>query len=240
MHCFTRLALPVVSFTMCWLPVTVRASVGDAPQFKPALVGTNEDSVLERLRLAASRDKSSGSMVVQFNCEVNAAGKASNVAIWSGLGGSPPYVNAAKHALLAGRFEPAQVWGKPVAVSVIGTIFCIRREGAPEVRIFLNLDRRMLAEERNFVAAQLIGGCEELNIVRESVRLFAAFDMDVVAEYRINSNGLAHDVRVVREAPKGVGQLLVKSLYRARFIPAFLDGKPVESSLSEHQYSHRR
>lgn len=196
----------------------------------PAVVTRNADSISHYLHfpedsVAASRDS-----VVQFYCDINEVGVVE--ATYGLVGKDETFRAVVQSALDWGRFAPATVNGKPVAVYLGGTvIFTHDKGGAPVIAVSLAThDRERVGKLANFIQPQLVGGLrrEVAKIIRQIPHNSPVAGL-AQAVVEIDQRGALTSASVVGENPKGsgLGDLLSLAIKGAQFTHAFQDGKAV-------------
>jgi hypothetical protein len=197
-----------------------------AKAFIPAMVGQEADSFANYIHfpkdVAASADSA-----VQFYCDVSAEGTV--VATYALIGNDQPFKTAVQSALDWGRFQPAKVNGKPVAVYLGGTVLFLHQDKKPLIIVSLaTAEEEHLRKLSNYIQPQLIGGLRDrMQHARASMwdRPLSGAAQVLV---KVTDKGRIESSSVVSELPKdnGMGEVLRNILQDAEWIPALNDGKP--------------
>lgn len=126
--------------------------------FQPAMIGSGADSVASKLRYPPKERAANNQAAVAFQCEVRTDGEPSQLDIRYDKKHSR-FGEAVNVALRAGRFEPAQVGGKPVAVTLGGTVLFTIDDGKPTIAVSLvTAEKEKIVGRQNYFQPQLIGG----------------------------------------------------------------------------------
>ncbi len=210
------------------------------PEFRPALVGSGPNSLVnlidtEKLLQAGQRDA-----VVMFDQMVFPFPvKGAYGSVYRGTENSQPLQKAVLRALDRAQFIPAIAQHKKTAVDFRGTVMFFANQ-EPHLRVFANQETRELARFADFIAPQLIGGSTkwdasdpQLETARRLRKTGA-----VVLSLHVGKKGELLSSRIVSEDPPNLhfGAAVLKSFKAARFIPAFRDGKPIDCTFQTTEY----
>ncbi len=193
----------------------------------PAVVTQDADSISHYLHFppnAAKRDS-----VVQFYCDISAEGAVE--ATYALVGKDEAFKAAVQSALDWGRFAPATVDEKPVAVYLGGTVIFAHDKGAPLIFVSLAThDRERVGKLANYIQPQLIGGLrrEVAKIIRQIPHNFPVAGV-AQAVVQVDEKGALTSASVVGEIPKGsgLGDLLSAAIKGAQYTHTYQDGKAV-------------
>jgi TonB family protein len=196
---------------------------------RPALIGTGEDSLASLLKYPTEALDAGQTGMVQFNCDVAADGRASNVQIVAApqLGG--PFARAVEQAMKTARFEPARLEGKAVAVTVPVTVLFLTGKEQPVIAIYLNHSIADVEAKKNYIARQpLLDQPYRPDYPIPADRAGRGGRIEV--SYCLDTDGRMKDLKVLEETPAGYGfaASVTDALRKARYIPAFRDGKPIK------------
>jgi len=210
-----------------------------AEGLRPAVIGGGADSVAAKLHYPPKERDSKTEAVVVFFCEVAANGKAKNIRTYWNKGYNL-FGDAVEKALNQGRFVPAMAGGKPTPVLIGATVFFLARGDRPTVVISMaTADKQKAAAMQNYIQPQMIGSDADLrrklwNLVRTAKVLVndAHANAEVVAT--VDANGNLLNTKLVAESSKngGWGDVLIKGMSGARFIPASNNGKPEQGEFT--------
>jgi hypothetical protein len=210
-----------------------------AEGLRPAVIGGGADSVAAKLHYPPKERDSKSEAAVVFFCEVAANGRAKNIRTYWNKGCNL-FGDAVEKALNQGRFVPAMVGGKPTPVLIGATVFFLAGGDRPTVVISMAAaDKQKAVAMRNYIQPQMIGSDADLrrklwNLVRSAKVLVndAHANAEVVAT--VDANGNLLNTKLVAESSKngGWGDVLVKAMSAARFIPASNNGQPEQGEFT--------
>jgi hypothetical protein len=210
------------------LAVHLQAQSSDS---EPAVIGQGGNSVASKLHYPASAKAAKKEAAVHFYCEVGRDGQARHTRI---IAEDPrgPFREAVAKALAQGRFTPARVGGKNVAVMMGGTVMFVSANGQPTIMITLSsAERDKAASRQNYIQPQML---MDFHDFEQKIILFAkaeslGFTSAPAAEITTNvdANGNAGPMKLVAESKYGWGRVAQRACEGAKFIPARANGKPV-------------
>jgi hypothetical protein len=210
-----------------------------AEGLRSAVIGGGPESVAAKLHYPPKERDSKTEAVVVFFCEVAANGRAKNIQTYWNKGYNL-FGDAVEKALNQGRFVPAMAGGKPTPVLIGATVFFLARGDRPTVVISMaTADKQKAAAMQNYIQPQMIGSDADLrrklwNLVRSAKILVndAHANAEIVAT--VDANGNLLNTKLVAESSKngGWGDVLVKAMSGARFIPASNNGKPEQGEFT--------
>ena len=199
---------------------------------KPALIGdsTNSFAVILRYPPKALENRLTGA--VFFYCDVDKTGKASNFEPFRVSTNHIDFLKATKWALEHARFEPATVNGKATRVGISMTVFFLLKGGEAQIRIFMDTDEQAIVAGENVIAAQVIGGYRDSpkGLYYPPRALDYRREGEVEVKFVVDVEGRPGQLKVVKDtAPQaGFSSVVVRHLENSRFIPTFINGRPVE------------
>ena len=122
-----------------------------------------------------------------------------------------------------------------------GTVTFAVVNGKPRLRVFSNQELSELAKESDFIGPQPFWGADsKFNGFHYPSSETAPVQVDgsVELELKVDTNGNLQDLKVLSETPPflGFGEAAFADFSRARFIPAFREGKPVPSDVKLSVY----
>jgi hypothetical protein len=230
MRMFSRLSAIVV----CVLALATVAEAQNArPQYRPAVLGSGPDSLINRIDGQALMKAGQKDGAVMFASLVNKEGRAVQSRTYRGMPGTGPLEEELRRRLEDAKFAPAIYNHQPVDVILAGTVVFSVVNGAPRVRIFLNQDPNELKNAADFIAPQpVFGGDSEFTGLDYPDAIPVPVNAIVDLGLNVDATGRLRDLRVIAEEPPllGFGDLARKDFSGARFIPAFRDGDPTESN----------
>ncbi len=134
------------------------------------------------------------------------------------------------------KFIPAIYNHLPVDAIYYGTVTFGIVNDKPRLRIFSNQEREELKKESDFIGPQPFwGGDSRFNGFHYPSAQSVPVEVDGAAELevKVDATGSLQDLQVLSERPPflGFGDAAFADLSKAKFIPAFRDGKPVASNV---------
>lgn len=221
--------------------VQVQAPNLKLPLYRPALVGSSPTAIINTTDTKALLQQGQEHAAIMFSCLVAKTGDV----VWSGTSRGTPGSQLLEKEVLTrldgAKFIPAVYDHQPVAAIFYGSVFFAVIEGKPRLRIFANQEIDELKKESDFVAPQPFSGSgsgftgfhypENLPV---QVRGAAELRM------KVSATGMVQEMQIASEDPPllGFGDAAMQDFSKARFIPAFRDGKPVESTVTIPVFFH--
>ena len=215
--------------------VQVQAGNQSLPQFRPALLGSGPDSVINRIDTKMLMQNGQKDAAVMFSCSVAKTGEI----MWSGTYRGTPDSKLLEEEVLKrladAKFVPAVYHHATVDAIFYGSVFFANINGKPRLRIFSNQEAEELKKESDFISPQPFTGADSG---------FTGFhypeDMPVLVRgvvelaLKIDANGDLLELNVGAEEPPllGLGDAARGDFNRAKFIPAFRSGQPVASRIT--------
>jgi hypothetical protein len=199
------------------------------PQFRPALLGHNQRSLINIIDTQGLMKRGQGDGFVMFGCAVSELGSA----YWSRTYRCSPHTELLQKEVLGridqAMFEPAVYKGSHVEVYLMGSVVFAVRDGKPHLRIFLHQEEDDLKKGNDFVAPQFAfapGNTKFKGIYYPP----QAPGSSGLASLRlsVNETGQVQAASVTYEHPPGMGfgAQAVGPIRDAAFIPGFRNGKP--------------
>ena len=237
MRLLALLAITLLSVVdLAWSQVDVGSSrAATLPMYRPVLLGTGPDSLINRIDTADLVRKGQKDGAVMFSCSVKKDGSVASVSTYRGTPDSKALEQEVlKRLSLAAntRFIPAVYNHIPVDAVYYGTVTFLVVDEKPRLRIFSNQEREELKKESDFISPQPFwGGDSKFTGFHYPNRGEAPVQVDGSAELeaKIDERGNLRELTLLREAPPflGLGDAAFDDLSKAKFIPAFREGKPV-------------
>jgi hypothetical protein len=211
------------------------SKTANLPMYRPILLGTGPESLINRIDTADLARKGQKDAAVMFACSVKKDGTVVSVSTYRGTPDSKMLEQEVLKRLSAAsnpKFIPAIYNHLPVDAVYFGTATFMIVDGKPRLRIFSNQERTELAKESDFIGPQPFWGADSK---------FAGFhypsgdnapiqvDGSAELELKVDAEGNLQDLQLVNEEPPflGFGDTAFEDLSKAKFIPAFRNGKPV-------------
>lgn len=217
-------------------PALQTTPTGELPLYRPALLGIDPNSVINRIDTQDLIKKGQKDGSVMFCCSVTNTGAIANTWTYLGTPGSELLEQELVRRLDQAVFVPGIYNHQPVHVLFYGTVTFAVVNGKPRLRIFANQEAAELKKESDFIGPQPFVG-------RDSKFEGLHFPDDVLEApvsglvglgMKVDANGNLKELQVVSEEPPLVGfrRAAAEDFRVAKFIPAFRDGKPVECSIT--------
>jgi len=226
--------LSIVDFT--WSQVDVPSSqTANLPMYRPVLLGTGPDALINRIDSADLIKQGQKDAAIMFSCLVKRDGTVLSVSTYRGTPDSKLLEQEILKKLSAAanpKFIPAIYNHMPVDAIYYGTVIFAIVNDKPRLRIFSNQEREELKKESDFIGPQpLWGGDSKFNGFHYPSRESAPVDVDGSAELalKVDATGTLQDLKLLSEQPPflGFGDAAFEDMSKAKFIPAFRNGKPV-------------
>ena len=210
------------------------------PMFRPVLIGQGPNALINRIDEQELIRKGQKDALVMFLCAVTKDGGVE----WSATYRGTPDSDFLKQELQKRispaanpKFIPAVHDHQLVDAIYYGTVTFRLVNGKPRLRIFSNQETGELEKEHDFIGPQPFfwsgSGFTGFHYPpMESGRL--QVDGKVELKMKVDATGNLQEINVVSEEPPllGFGAAALKDFGDAKFIPAFRDGKPVESEVT--------
>jgi TonB family protein len=210
------------------------------PEFRPALVGTGPNSLINTIDTSDLIKKGQKDAAVMFTCLVAPTGEIARSGTYRGTKGSELLEKEVLKPLANAKFIPAIHNHQPVLAVFNGTVTFAVVNGKPRLRIFANQQLPEVDKETDFIDPQPYVGQDSKFTgthypeVPTTVSLTGAVELAV----EVDAAGNLKSMQVVSEEPPflGFGQAALSDFNGAKFIPAFRNGKPVDSKVTIHVY----
>jgi TonB family protein len=221
------------------LPTTVTSQttpVEESPRYRPALLGTGPNSVINRIDTQDLINKGQKDGSIMFCCSVRKTGEIVDTWTYRGTPESTLLEKEVTRRLNQAVFIPAIYDREPVQVLFFGTVTFSIVNGKSRLRIFANQEAAELKKESDFVGPQPFAGrdskFEGLHYPDDVVQVPISGLVELAI--KVDADGNLKDLRVVSEEPPLVGfrRAAAEDFRVARFIPAFRDGKPTECEIT--------
>ena len=219
-----------------WSQVDVGSSkTASLPMYRPILLGTGSDSLVNRIDTADLVRKGQKDAAIMFSCSVKKDGSVLSVSTYRGTPDSKLLEQEVLKRLSTAanpKFVPGVYNHLPVDAVYYGTVTFMVVDGKPRLRIFSNQERTELGKESDFIGPQPFwGGDSGFTGFHYPSKDTAPVQVDGSAELqvKVDANGNLQDLQVLSEQPPflGFGETAFSDLAKAKFIPAFRNGKPV-------------
>ncbi len=206
------------------------------PEFRPALLGTGSDSLINRIDTTDLIKKGQKDAAIMFSCLVAPTGDIARSGAYRGTRGSELLEQELLKRLVNAKFIPAIHNHQPVIAIFYGTVTFAVVNGKPRLRIFSNQQLDELKNESDFIDPQPYVGQDSKFTGVHYPETPTTVQLTGVAELAldVDARGNLRSMQVVSEEPPflGFGQAAMSDFSAAKFIPAFRNGQPVESKVT--------
>jgi len=205
------------------------------PEFRPALLGKGPEALINKIDTADLIKKGQKDGAVMFSCLVAPTGDIVRSACYRGTKGSELLEQEILKRLAKAKFVPAIHNHQPVIAVFYGTVTFAVVNGKPRLRIFDNQQLEELQKENDFIDPQPYVGPGSKFTGTHYPDTGTTVALTGVAELAldVDAAGNLKNIQVVNEEPPylGFGQAALSDFNGAKFIPAFRNGKPVDSKV---------
>ena len=205
------------------------------PEFRPALIGTAPNSLINTIDTATLIKKGQKEAAVMFSCLVAPTGDVVRSGAYRGTRGSDLLEQELLKRLATAKFIPAVHNQKLVIAIFYGTVKFAVANGKPRLRIFANQQLDQLDKETDFIDPQPYVGPDSKFTGVHYPETGSAVAVTGVVELAVNvdARGNLQSMQVVSEEPPllGFGEAAISDFTDAKFIPAFRNGQPVDSTV---------
>src|SRR5215831_8847088 len=205
------------------------------PQFRPTLIGTAPNSLINTIDTADLIKKGQKEAAVMFSCLVAPTGNVVRSGAYRGTRGSELLEQELIKRLATAKFIPAIHNHQPVIAVFYGTAKFAAANGKPRLRIFANQQLEELDKETDFIDPQPYVGQDSkfTGLHYPETGSTVAVTGVVEVELNVDAAGNLKNIQVFSEEPPllGFGDAALSDFDGAKFIPAFRNGQPVESTV---------
>ena len=201
------------------------------PQFRPAVLASGRDSLINRIDVKALLEHGQKSGAVQFAAGIGPDGMAGEVWTYHAMPDCKPLEEEVLKQLAGSRFTPPLYNSQPVTVVLYGTVV-FDAEQTPHVRIFLNQDPEEIKAAHDFIGPQpVIGADSDFKGLTMPEGIPVALDGIVDVEVNVDAKGNLREFNVLMEDPPllGFADAAINDFQGVKFIPGFRDGDATES-----------
>ncbi len=205
------------------------------PDMRPALAGSARNSLVNLIDTQALVKRGMQHGAVLFQCLVLPSGSTEYRVVYGGTPGSEVLREEVKNKFYAARFTPAVYHHHYTYAWFYGTVTFSVVNGKPHLCVYANQEKSELAQGSNFISPQSIyvpGHHYEPRKYPEASWETEEIPGTVDLEMTTDSTGKLKEIRVLKENPPGkhYGESALKDNKEATFLPAFRNGRPVEST----------
>lgn len=205
------------------------------PEFRPALVGTGPNSLINTIDTADLIKKGQKDGAVMFTCLVAPTGDIVRSGTYRGTKGSELLEKEVLKRLVNAKFVPAIHNHQPVVAVFYGTVTFAVVNGKPRLRVFSNQQLDELKKESDFIDPQPYVGQDSKFTGTHYPETPTTVKLTGVVELalEVDAAGNLKSMQVLSEEPPflNFGEAALSDFNGAKFIPAFRDGKPVDSNV---------
>lgn len=211
-------------------------SASNLPMVRPALLGRGPTSLVNTIDTQDLIKKGQKNAAIMFYCLVANTGDIFLNGTYRGTPSSKLLEEEVLKRLANAKFVPAIHNHQPITVFFYGTVVFAVVDGKPRLRIFSNQQPEELKKESDFIDPQPYVGADSKFDGVHYPETGSPVPVGGTAELALNvdAEGNLKDIRLVSEYPPllGFGDAAVSAFKKAKFIPAFRDGQPVESKVT--------
>lgn len=223
----------------------VQVQVGDSklPMYRPALVGSAPTAIINTIDTKMLMQQGQKNAAILFSCSVGRNGDVGWSGTYRGTPGSELLEKEVLRRLDGAKFIPAVYNHQPVEALFYGAVFFAIVDGKPRLRIYSNQEAEDLRNETDFVAPQPFMGSESgFTGFHYPEDIPVQVKGVVELKMKVSATGELEAMEVATEDPPlmGFGDAAMSDFTRARFIPGFRGGKPVESTMTIPVFFHPR
>jgi hypothetical protein len=219
-----------------WSQVDVPSSKGASlPMYRPILLGNAPDSLVNRIDAADLLKQGQKDAAIMFSCSVKKDGTVLSVSTYRGTPDSKLLEQEVLKKLSIAsnpKMMPAIYNHMPVDAIYYGTVTFAIVNDKPRLRVFSNQERNELAKESDFIGPQPFWGADsKFGGFHYPGKDTAPVKVDGAAELalKVDEKGNLRELNLLSEQPPflGFGDGAFDDMAKAKFIPAFREGKPV-------------
>jgi TonB family protein len=205
------------------------------PEFRPALIGTAPNSLINEIDTADLIKKGQKEAAVMFSCLVAPTGNVVRSGAYRGTRGSELLEQELLKRLATADLVPAIYNHQPVIAVFYGTVKFAVVNGKARLRLFANQQLEELDKETDFIDPQPYVGQDSKFTGLHYPETGSAVAVTGVVELALNvdAKGNLKNIQVLSEEPPllGFGDAALSDFSGAKFIPAFRNGQPVECNV---------
>jgi Gram-negative bacterial TonB protein C-terminal len=213
------------------------AAAADLPVYRPALIGSAPDAIINRIDTNLLLKAGQKNAAVMFVAAVEKTGEVKWSGTYRGTPDSKLLEQELQRALGNAKMIPAIRNREPVSVFYYGTVVFEVINNKPRLRIFANQEANELKTENDFISPQPCLGADSkfdgLHYPSSSDAPLAVSGA-VELSLKVDAEGNLQGEKVVSEYPPllGFGQAAMDDFAAAKFIPAFRNGQPVPCEIT--------
>jgi len=215
-------------------------TASNLPMHRPALLGSGPTSLINQIDTQGLIKQGQKNASIMFCCIVAKTGDIAWSATYRGTPESKLLEQEVLKHLANAKLIPAIHNHQPVTAVLYGTVVFAVVNGKPRLRIFSNQQLEELKKESDFIDPQpYFGGDSKFDGFHypETGSPVLVSGTAKVA-LNVDAEGNLKDIRLVSEYPPllGFGDAAILDFKKAKFIPAFRNGQPVEGKVTISVY----
>ena len=236
-------AFPNVPGTLVPLIATALIATGSVraqnlPEIRPALVGSDSKSLVNLINTQSLMKNGQGHAALFFGCVVRPNGSVAERRVVGKTKESELLWYELRQKLIEASFVPAVYNHRNVYAWFSGTLTFSVIDGKPHLRIFANQELPELQKESDFIAPQPVdipGHIYNFRTLKNPFGSWATEDKPGMAEMSMTVDALGQlkDVHLLSVTPpekQSYGDTALQIMRERTFLPAYRNGKPVEST----------
>jgi hypothetical protein len=220
---------------LCLSAASLAEATSPVPRFRPAVLGSGPESLVNQIDTQDLLKKGQKNGAIMFCCRVATTGNVVWYRTYLPVPGSDLLEEEVRKRLDNARLAPAIYEHKPVEVLFYGTVFFSVVDGKPKLHVFANQEPDELKAEHDFISPQPVIGADSkfTGLHYPEERMAVTVKGLVRLALKVDAAGNLQSLEAASEEPPllGLAQTAVIDFTGAKFIPAFRDGDPVESSI---------
>jgi hypothetical protein len=205
---------------------------------RPALVGNGPKSLVNLINGKHVMERGLQHGALFFMARIDPNGFPSYSKIWGATDEIKPLRDEVRERLAEARFIPAVYNHQHVYAWLYGTVAFSSTDGKPHLRVFANQELSELQKESDFIAPQPIwlpGKIFDYAQLKNPFGSWMTEDKPGVADMlvTVDASGQIKDLRLEQVDPadkKSYGEEAMKLVRQRLYLPAYRNGKPVEST----------
>jgi TonB family protein len=217
------------------------------PMYRPILMGSGPSALINRIDAQDLMKKGQKDAAIMFVCTIKKTGEIAWSGTYRGTPDSKLLEEEVQKRLAPAsdtKFIPAIYNRVPVDAIYYGTVLFAVIGEKPRLRIFSNQEAAEITKESDFIGPQPFFGNESKftglhypSATEAPVRVDGAVELKA----EIDADGTVRKLTIGKEEPPflGFGDAAIQDFARARFIPAFREGKAVPCSITLPVYYKR-
>ena len=220
------------------------APAENLPDMRPALIGSGPNSLVNLISTKHLMERGVKHGALFFYASVHPNGFPAYSKVWGTTKETEPLRDELRQKLSQARFIPAVYQHRPVYAGFYGTLAFSVVDGKPHIRIFANQELPELQKESDFISPQALyipGHIYDYTKVKEPFGSWMTEDKPGVADISLTTDaaGNLKDIHLINVTPpesKRYGDAAIEIMRQWVFLPAYRNGKPVDSTTHEKFY----